>query len=126
MSMSFGGADPYSALVQAMAQHRQRMQQQGPQQPMQPLGGTMELQVPRIPQAGGAAPQTALGGFASGMSASSMADMLKNMRGDPEDGRSFMERLGGARPDLGSRMGEFKGQSLQTYDLGQAPTGGFY
>ena len=127
MSMAFGDGGPYGALVQAMAQRRQRMAQQAPQQqPIQPLGGTMELRVPQMPQAGGAAPQTAAGGFASGMSASSMAEMLKRMRGNPEDGRSFMERMGGARPDLGSRMGEFKGQPLQTYDLGQAPTSGLY
>ena len=94
MSMSFGGADPYSALVQAMAQHRQRMQQQAPQQPMQPLGGTMELQVPRIPQAGGAAPQTTLGGFASGMSASSMAEMLKRMQ-ENQGGQFSFEKARG-------------------------------
>ena len=126
MSMSFGGGDPYGALVQAMAQRRQLMAQQAPQQqPMQPLGGTMELRVPQMPQMSGAA-TNGVGGAMGGMSASSMADMLKRMRGNPEDGRSFMERLGGARPDLGSRMGEFKGQPLQTYDLGQAPTGGLY
>jgi hypothetical protein len=126
MSMAFGDGGPYGALVQAMAQRRQRMAQQAPQQqPMQPLGGTMELRVPQMPQMSGAA-TNGVGGAIGGMSASSMADMLKRMRGNPEDGRSFMERLGGARPDLGSRMGEFKGQPLQTYDLGQAPTGGLY
>jgi len=126
MNMSFGGGDPYGALVQAMAQRRQRMAQQAPQQqPMQPIGGTMELRVPQMPQAGGAA-TNGVGGAMGGMSASSMAEMLKRMRGNPEDGRSFMERMGGARPDLGSRMGEFKGQPLQTYDLAQAPTGGLY
>jgi hypothetical protein len=82
MSMAFGDGGPYGALVQAMAQRRQRMAQQAPQQqPMQPIGGTMKLQVPQMPQAGGAAPQTAAGGFASGMSASSMAEMLKRARG---------------------------------------------
>ena len=95
MSMSFGGGDPYGALVQAMEQRRQRMAQQAPQQqPMQPLGGTMELRVPQMPQAGGAAPQTAAGGFASGMSALSMAEMLKRMRNDKGGQFSFEKARG--------------------------------
>ncbi len=95
MSMAFGDGGPYGALVQAMAQRRQRMAQQAPQQqPMQPLGGTMELRVPQMPQAGGAAQQTGAGGFASGKSALSMAEMLKRMR-DNQGGQYSFEKARG-------------------------------
>ena len=80
MSMSFGGGDPYAALVQALMQRRQAQAQQQPQQQMPQMGGTMQSQPGQMPAMGGGG-QSAMSGAMGGMpSASSMAEMLKRMQ----------------------------------------------
>lgn len=82
MSMSFGGGDPYAALVQALQQRRQQMQAPQPMQPGQPMGGQVMQMQPQQFGVPAAAGQNAMGAAMGGMpSAASMAQMLKQMRG---------------------------------------------
>jgi hypothetical protein len=125
MSMSMGGGDPYAALVQALLQRRQQQAQGGQQMaPQQAMGGTMQSQPVQMPQMA-AQPGNAMAGAMAGMpSAQSLAGLLKQTQGG--NGPSLWERFQGWGPDLGSRTAPPPGGQIQTYGVGQTPTGGGY
>lgn len=81
MSMSFGGGDPYAALVQALMQRRQQQGQGQQMAPQQAMGGTMQSQPAQMPQMA-AQPGNAMAGAMAGMpSAQSLAGLLKQAQG---------------------------------------------
>lgn len=116
-------AGQYSALVDALMRRRAARPQQ-PQEvmPMAP-GGVMEMNAPAMPGQM-QAPGTMAGGLAGGMGGG-MSDMLRTMMQQRGNGPSPFERFQGWGADLGSRMPMQK-SPLQTYTMGQTPTGGLY